>query len=1325
MSDQVLINRQRELLKRLVKLAADRARAESEAAASFATSNQAATTDYERTKAELAAQFEAERAATQQDYDLTRQRITARFESEYRAAQRESETAMDRVTAAFQAEKDKSARELQEARWEATALLDAAKNVAQGRYKELKNRIDFGIEKFRSIEADAIKLLDEWRQSCEFEPATPAEIAAGDIESTEKQFDRTLALAQSHLERLRRLVIPKAFQGNRLTWSLVALFVASVGSLYWTCERPFTLTPRNMLLILGSLAGPVVIGFVVRIILGVVARSQIARVCAPLVQSITDCEAISAHWLKAATSELNRQNSELRARHDSDVRAAEVRCTAKQSEAKTRRETGQRQVEQTYPKLLKQIAEQRDRSQVEVDAKFPPMLHEVQQRHARNNVTATERYDTRTAESKETYDREWDALSRAWWQGMAQLVADEVDISHQTRAMFLDWHSKGANEWVPPTSVPPVIRCGEYRVNLSQIAHAIPEDKRLRSPVPETLTLPALLPFPAGCSTVFEAVDAGRDRAVDAIQTLMLRFLTSIPPGKVRFTIIDPVGLGENFAAFMHLADFDELMVTNRIWTEPQHIDQRLSDLTEHMENVIQKYLRNEFETIEQYNEQAGEVAEPFRIVVVANFPANFTEATARRLVSIASSGARCGVYTLVSVDKRLPMPHGFNLADLEQHAVCFQWDEKRFVWDDPDFAPYALQFDTPPPASTFTTLLQKVGERAKEASRVEVPFEFVAPKPAHYWLGDSRLGLDVPLGRSGATKTQNLKLGQGTSQHVLIAGKTGSGKSTLLHVLITNAALLYSPDEMQLYLVDFKKGVEFKTYATYELPHARVVAIESEREFGLSVLQRLDQELKRRGDLFRQAGVQDLAGFRLTNGSSLMPRILLVVDEFQEFFVEDDKIAQESALLLDRLVRQGRAFGIHVQLGSQTLGGAYSLARSTLGQMAVRIALQCSESDAHLILSDDNTAARLLTRPGEAIYNDANGLIEGNNFFQIVWLSDDRREEYMRRIQEFARRRSYTPANPQIVFEGNVPSDIRKNHLLSRVISAPTWSATTKLPTAWLGEAVAIKDPTSAVFRSQVGSNLLMIGQQDESALSILLSIMISLAAQHEPADEQTPASGARFYVLDGSPADASHAGIFDKLCNVLPHSIQIVGPREIGPVISSIADTVERRQKMTVVDEPSIYLFVYDLQRFRDLRRQEDDFSFSRRGEEKPANPAKQITTILRDGPIQRVHTIVWCDSLNNMNRTFERQILREFDMRVLFQMSAGDSSTIIDSPLASRLGVNRAIFYSEEDSAAEKFRPYGLPTDDWLAAVRDQLSARPISSGPLAVPARDATQ
>src|SRR5581483_5477510 len=293
--------------------------------------------------------------------------------------------------------------------------------------------------------------------------------------------------------------------------------------------------------------------------------------------------------------------------------------------------------------------------------------------------------------------------------------------------------------------------------------------------------------------------------------------------------------------------------------------------------------------------------------------------------------------------------------------------------------------------------------------------------------------------------------------QHALIAGKTGSGKSTLLHALVTNLAMWYSPDEIEFYLVDFKKGVEFKTYATHHLPHARAIAVESDREFGLSVLQRIDAELTRRGELFRKVGVQDLASYRQTANAQIIPRTLLVIDEFQEFFSEDDKLSQDASVLLDRLVRQGRAFGIHVLLGSQTIGGTSGLSRSTIGQMAIRIALQTSEADSQLILGDSNSAARLLSRPGEAIYNDAGGLVEGNSPFQISWLPDEQREVYLKNIRQRADKAHDNHPEP-IVFEGNAPADITRNKKLARMLAAPPTAKPTA-PLAWLGDPVAIKD--------------------------------------------------------------------------------------------------------------------------------------------------------------------------------------------------------------------------------------------------------------------------
>jgi hypothetical protein len=830
--------------------------------------------------------------------------------------------------------------------------------------------------------------------------------------------------------------------------------------------------------------------------------------------------------------------------------------------------------------------------------------------------------------------------------------------------------------------------------------------------------VPATLPFSTRCALLIRTAERGRAEATSLLQALLMRFLWTLPAGKVRLTLIDPVGLGEHFAGFMHLADHDPNLVTDRIWTETQHIERRLLDLTQHMETVLQKYLRNRYATIDAYNAEAGEVAEPFRVVVVANFPTGFTPDVARRLLNLVTSGPSCGVCPLISVDTRLPLPQGFKLADLEAGCVTLAWRENRFILKDSDLGDYPLTVDAPPSAEVLTQLLHTVGTNAVAAARVEVSFDFVAPPASTWWTSSSQAGVEVPLGRAGATKRQHLRLGAGTAQHVLVAGKTGSGKSTLLHVLITNAALLYRPDELELYLIDFKKGVEFKAYATQGLPHARVVAIESEREFGLSVLQRLDVELKRRGELFRQLGVADVPNYRALSGGkkkdysatdtphsplptphSAMPRVMLIVDEFQEFFIEDDRTSQEAALLLDRLVRQGRAFGLHVILGSQTLGGAYSLARSTIDQMAVRIALQCSEADAGLILSKDNTAARLLGRPGEALYNAAGGAVEGNDPFQVVWLPDERRDEYARTLAARAQAEGlHVP--PPIVFEGATPADPAANPaLLACLRQAPPLAT---LERAWLGDAVAIKDPTAALFRAQGGSNLLLIGAYPEAALGVLTTAAIGLAVQRPT--HSTP----RIHVFDGTPADSIYAPVWPDTLAALGPQTQLHVRRDLGSVLTTLLTEVTQRQSAEGSLVP-LYLILNGLQTFRELRKGDDDFGYSRRGEEK-VSPAKQFTTLLRDGPPVHVHVLVWCDSLTNLQRSLDRQALRDFEQRILFPMSAADSSTLIDSPAANKLGVHRALFVSEDLGQPEKFRPYSTPTADWLAQVRTALAAGP---------------
>ncbi len=75
----------------------------------------------------------------------------------------------------------------------------------------------------------------------------------------------------------------------------------------------------------------------------------------------------------------------------------------------------------------------------------------------------------------------------------------------------------------------------------------------------------------------------------------------------------------------------------------------------------------------------------------------------------------------------------------------------------------------------------------------------------------------------------------------------------------------------------------------------------------------------------------------------------------------------------------------------------------------------------------------------------------------------------------------------------------------------------------------------------------------------------------------------------------------------------------------------------------------------------------------------------------------------------RWLDRQSLRDIEARVLFQMSATDSSNLMDSSAATQLGPHRAIVYSEDQGRAERFRPYGLPDDDLLLRLRSLVTGR----------------
>jgi S-DNA-T family DNA segregation ATPase FtsK/SpoIIIE len=366
---------------------------------------------------------------------------------------------------------------------------------------------------------------------------------------------------------------------------------------------------------------------------------------------------------------------------------------------------------------------------------------------------------------------------------------------------------------------------------------------------------------------------------------------------------------------------------------------------------------------------------------------------------------------------------------------------------------------------------------------------------------------------------------------------------------------------------------------------------------------------------------------------------------------------------------------------------------------MGVRIALQCSEADAQVILSDDNSAARLLARPGEAIYNDAGGLVEGNSPFQVVWLPEEVRDRVLAEVVELASDRGLPPAMP-LVFEGSAPADLAANAPLAEILRDPSKRPSRELLRFWVGDPVAIRDPACAEFRRQPGSNLVVVGQQIETTLGMIASGVLGAAAQRD-------AGSLRVLLADGTPADDPSFGTLPRIAERLPCETRALSPRDLPDALAELAQEVVARQDDPTRDATTTLLVVHGIHRFRDLRRNEDDYGFS--SDDGPPKPDKLLAAILREGPSVGVHVVASADTVPNLQRVVDRTGLRDFDWRVALQMGATDSSTLVDSPLASRLGLTRAYLHSEEQGLLEKFRPYPPPDEAFVDGVIAAISKR----------------
>ncbi|GAA8475332.1 hypothetical protein HpNP83_06900 [Helicobacter pylori] len=247
------------------------------------------------------------------------------------------------------------------------------------------------------------------------------------------------------------------------------------------------------------------------------------------------------------------------------------------------------------------------------------------------------------------------------------------------------------------------------------------------------------------------------------------------------------------------------------------------------------------------------------------------------------------------------------------------------------------------------------------------------------------------------------------------------------MHVLIQNLAFYYDPDEVQLFLLDYKERVEFNAYTNPILEHARLVSVASSVGFGMSFLSWLCDEMKIRSELFKQFKVKDLSDYR-KHGE--MPRLIVVIDEFQVLFSDNSTKGKESVdQSLNTLLKKGRSYGVHLILATQTMRGT-DINKSLMAQIANRIALPMDAEDSNSILNNDDAACEI-QRP-EGIFNNNGGHQKYHTKMSIPKAPDDF-TAFIKKIHEEFNQRNLTPIDRKI-YNGEtalkIPNTLKANEM-------------------------------------------------------------------------------------------------------------------------------------------------------------------------------------------------------------------------------------------------------------------------------------------------------
>lgn len=449
---------------------------------------------------------------------------------------------------------------------------------------------------------------------------------------------------------------------------------------------------------------------------------------------------------------------------------------------------------------------------------------------------------------------------------------------------------------------------------------------------------------------------------INALEPVIHQWIESANPDAIELILVDPVGMGIAFRDFIpfisrlgrHMpatVQYDEAMLES-LW---DRLQQTISGRTH-------KFLSGDSITINDHN--MGCVAESLnlerQVIVLINDFHLALPSSGIDLERILTNGPLCGVYPILLCRDILALEDNKEIQAVKNLTVPL-----RFIADEPGRFRFGresstlgeLGFDIEAHPHISHREFMRTGEdHASELRVTTLTMEALWDRWRKVRPTRSKVGMEVPVGLSGnqllsfdfgATRTESV--------HHIVVGGTGSGKSVLLHALIMSTIELYNPDEVELFLFDFKPmGTEFSVYGEARPEHIKYVVAGAAPSVAVQVLSNVVVDIKHRARMFDEASVQNLDQYNESHPDAKLPRRILIMDEFQSLMTHPS-----ANQLISEIARKGRSYGVHMVMASQTLANV-DLDRQVLDQILTRMVLRCPPSALSQVVQADGFLSAL-----------------------------------------------------------------------------------------------------------------------------------------------------------------------------------------------------------------------------------------------------------------------------------------------------------------------------------------------------------------------------